>query len=58
MTVVVWTAKKRNILKIGTFLGEIVLKMARAKGLEPSASNVTGWRSNQLSYAPTIEFMF
>ena len=28
--------------------------MAGAKGLEPSASGVTGRRYNQLNYAPTI----
>ena len=27
-------------------------KMARATGLEPATSSVTGWYSNQLSYAP------
>ncbi len=30
------------------------VKMARATGLEPAASGVTGRRSNQLSYARAI----
>ena len=28
--------------------------MARATGFEPATSTVTGWHSNQLSYAPAI----
>jgi hypothetical protein len=38
-------AYKKSGMKVGLFV------TARAKGLEPSASSVTGKRSNQLSYA-------
>ena len=31
--------------------------MARETGLEPATSTVTGWHSNQLSYAPAISCM-
>ena len=31
--------------------------MARATGFEPATSTVTGWHSNQLSYAPAISCM-
>ena len=31
-------------------------KVAGVKGLEPSTYRVTGDRSNQLSYTPTLEF--
>jgi hypothetical protein len=30
------------------------LDQARVTGLEPAASSVTGWRSNQLSYTPNL----
>ena len=32
-------------------------KMATEKGLEPSTSSVTGWRSNQLNYSATSAFI-
>lgn len=32
-------------------------KMARETGIEPATSTVTGWHSNQLSYAPAIACM-
>ena len=35
---------------------ELPRQMATKKGLEPSTSSVTGWRSNQLNYLAVLRF--
>ena len=47
--------KVNKINDLITFL-LIIKKVAGVKGLEPSTYRVTGDRSNQLSYTPTLSF--
>ena len=44
-------AQCRDMKKEKTRKRNFKIKMAEATGLEPATSTVTGWHSNQLSYA-------